>query len=264
MDGNMEERVPGRRGSALVAILVAVAAGVLVMSWSSAFAAPIEVGVHGGLSIPNIRGNTELSRHYESRLGPFFGLTADFPLAGLFHLCAEINYASQGGRRDGLQPIPAGQMEGLPFPPGLMLYADFDNETVLDYLEVPILLRAISGGRFRLFAEAGPFVGFRVRSITITGGTGPLCLDPAGTMPLPMDPVCFDNRTNISDDVHSVNAGFAVGAGVQSRLGPGNVILGLRVSYGLTNIQPNPEVNGRNHTGALVILAGYTLPLGRF
>lgn len=226
-----------------------------------ALAAPIEIGVHGGLSIPNIHGNTEQSKAYSSRLGPFFGVTAGIPLVPHLWLSAELNYSSQGGKRNGMQPITSDQAPGLPIPPGIPIYASFNNETILDYLEVPLLLKLMSGGRYRVYVEAGPYVGFRVRSVTDTSGSSLIYLDAAGTMPVTATPIDFTSHTDISDSVRDVNAGITGGAGFETTVGPGSIVLGMRFTLGMTNIQPASENNGDNKTGALVILAGYKLAL---
>jgi hypothetical protein len=257
----MSERRKGMRLREHWARCAALSLATLVAAWATVQASPVEFGLHGGLSIPNIHGNTEQSRAYASRLGPFFGATAGLQLIPHLWLCAEVNYSSQGGKRNGLQPITGDQASGLPLPPDTPVYANFNSETILDYIEVPVFLKLMTGGRYRAYLEAGPYIGFRVRSVTDTSGSSLIFLDSAGTMPVTADPVDFTAHTDISSDVHDLNAGFTGGAGAEMTAGPGSVVLGLRFTLGLANIQPNPEVNGKNHTGALVILAGYRLAL---
>jgi hypothetical protein len=239
----------------------ALGLSVLVLTWSAALSLPVELGVHGGLTIPNIHGTTEMSRAYESRRGPFFGLTAAVRLSSHLWLCTELDYSSQGGQRLGMQPIPADQMSGLPVPPGMPLYAGFHNETILDYLELPLLVRLMSGGRYRFYVEAGPYAALRVRSVTETSGSSLIFMDSAGTLPIMPVQMDFSGHTDISRDVRDFNAGVAGGAGVETALGPGNVVLGVRLALGLVNIQPESAGNGDNRTGAVILMAGYRLTL---
>jgi hypothetical protein len=228
----------------------------------------IQVGAHGGLSIPNIRGegDNEFSCGYTSRKGPFFGLFAEFRLRPNFSLRAEVNYASQGGKWDGLQPVII-DLPGLVLPPGVILYADFNNESILDYLEVPILAELTWGERPRFFINAGPYVGLLVRAKTITGGMSTIYLDDSRTPLLippdyqPLPPFSFEAETDSKKDINDLSAGIVGGIGLAIPAGPGEFILGVRFSLGLTNIQVDVESYGKNHTGAVVMTLGYAYTL---
>jgi len=230
-----------------------------------AFAGQTSVGIHGGLSIPSIEGGTnEISRGYTSRIGPYFGLFIDHGVRGHFSLHGEINYASQGGQRNGMQPIFPDP--SLPAPPGTTLYASFDNETILDYLEIPIMARLTWGGSRRFFIDAGPYIGFLVRAKTVTSGSSLLYTDASGTplvVPpdyLPLPPVDFGAEVDVSQDINSTNAGVAGGIGVETPFGPGDIVFNAHFSYGLTNIQKDTELNGKNNTGSLAVIIGYSYP----
>jgi hypothetical protein len=227
------------------------------------------IGVQGGLSIPNIRGgNNVQSMGFTSRKGPYFGLFADFSLAPHFSFRAEINYASQGGKRDGMQAIITDLPTDLPVPPGLTLYADFHNETILDYIEIPLLAEYSWGNKPRFYVNAGPYVGFLLRAKVVTSGQSSLYLDASGTPLLippdyqPLPPRSFDATTDVKQDINSTNAGIAGGAGLALAAGPGDILFTVHFSLGLANIQRDVELNGKNHTGAVVVTVGYACPLG--
>jgi len=251
---------PARTLAILLAMLLAVG--------GAGFANQIQIGVHGGLGIPNIRGgDNEFSKGFTSRFGPYFGLFADYTLRPHFSLRAEVNYASQGGKRDGMQPITIDLPPELPLPPGLTLYADFHNETILDYIEVPLLAEFAWGKKPRLFINAGPYVGFLVRAKTVTSGSSTLYLDSSRTPLLippdyqPLPPISFDATTDIKEDVNDVNAGLAGGVGLALPAGPGDILFTVHFSLGLTNIQKDVELSGKNHTGAVIVTLGYAFPL---
>ena len=243
-------------------ILAALQVAFLVTGARADVGNQIMIGVHAGPGIPSIEGGTnEQSRGYTSRFGPYFGFFAEFPVGPKLSLCTEINYASQGGKRNGMQPIPPDQLPpGVQIPPGMTLYADFHNEAILNYAEIPVMIRMTWGDRSHFFVAAGPYVGFLIRAKTVTSGTSLLYIDPSGTPlevgdPLPL--VSFDGDTNIRDDINSTCFGLAGGVGVETHLGPGQIVLDARFSLGLTNIQSNPEVDGENQTGAVEITIGY-------
>lgn len=244
---------------AILLVMLAVAAG-------EGFAGETRIGLHGGLSIPDIRGGTtEQSTGYTSRLGPFFGLFYDFPVRPRFALRAEVNYVGQGGKRNGMQPISADQVSGLPVPPDVTLYADFRNETILDYVEIPLMVRLNWQRRPRFYVGAGPYIGFLIRARTVTGGTSSLYADASGTPLLiggePVPAVSFDGHTDIKQDVNSRNAGIAGGVGLESPFGAGAFSVDAHFSLGLSNIEKDPAQNGENHTGAVVVAIGYSHPL---
>lgn len=249
----------------------AIFIGILLTACGLCFADGIKVGARGGLSIPNLRGReTDLfSRGFTSRQGLFFGIGADIGLASRFSLAVGLNYTSQGGLRTGMQPITMELPPGLPIPPGTILYADFRNETILDYIEIPVLARLTFGDKVRFFIEAGPYFGYLFRARALTQGASAFYLDEAGTQPIIIppatDPAVFDlgAATDVKDSLKKTNMGLAGGGGLLCPLGPGDLILEAGFQLGLTTIQKNPETDGRSQTGAVVISLGYLLPLAR-
>jgi Outer membrane protein beta-barrel domain len=242
-------------------------ASLLMMALAAAgngYAGQVRLGLHGGLSVPNIRGgDNEFSQGYTSRLGPYFGVFGEYELRPHFWLQAGLSYASQGGKRDGMQPIII-DVPGLVLPPDLVLYADFHNEAILDYLEVPLLAVLTWGQKPRFFVNAGPYIGFLVRAKTVTSGMSTIYIDDSGTPLLvppdfqPLPPVSFDATTDTKGDINELNAGIAGGIGLAVPAGPGEIVLGVRFSLGLTNIQTDVETYGHNRTGAIEVLVGYT------
>jgi hypothetical protein len=265
MHRQMEQKKMNRAcGPLALAVLLVM----LLLAGGVGFAGQIKIGVHAGLSVPNIRdGNDEFSKGFTSRKGPYFGLSADFALASHFSLRAEVNYASQGGKRNGMQPIVT-DLPGLMFPQDLILYADFHNETILDYIEIPLLAELSWGNKPRFFVNAGPYVGFLLRAKIVTSGRSTIYLDSSGTQPLlippdyqPLPPVSFDATTDVKESINDLNAGIAGGAGLGIRLGPGDLIAAFHYSLGFRNIQKDVATGGKNNTGALIVTLGYSLPL---
>lgn len=95
------ERQGMKNGARTLALFLSM----LLVGTGLGLAKSIQLGLHAGISIPNIQGgNNPLSQGYSSRLGPFFGIFADFSLAPHLSLRTELNYSSKGGKRNGLQP----------------------------------------------------------------------------------------------------------------------------------------------------------------
>ncbi len=249
----------------------AILIGLLLTAGAAGFSGDVKAGLHGGLSIPNLRGNENdlFTRGFTSRKGLYFGLGADIALTPRFSFAAELNYTSQGGLRNGLQPIPMELPPGLPIPPGTILYADIRNEAILDYVEIPVLGRLTFGDRIRFFIDAGPYFGYLVRARALTEGASPFYLDEAGTQPIYIppatDPPIFDlgADTDVKDSLKKTNFGLAGGVGLIFPLGPGDIVFEARFQLGLTTIQKDIETSGKSQTGAIVISLGYSLPLAK-
>lgn len=157
----------------------------------------------------------------------------------------------------------------LPIPPDTLLYADFRNETILDYIEVSLLDRLTLGKKLRFFLDLGPYAGYLVRARAVTSGTSALYLDEQGTMPIIVppatDPLVIDlgADTNVMDSLKRTNFGLAGGAGIAYPLGAIDLTLEARFQLGLATIQKDVALSGRSQTGAFLISLGILVPLAR-
>lgn len=230
------------------------------------------LGAKGGWSLPELSGgNNEISRGWKSRSAFNFGVLATSELTKKFALQIEVNYASQGGRKNGIQPIPEGVAPGL--PTGIAFYADFKSVAILNYLEVPVLAKYLlfQSHSQRFYIDAGPYFGYLLNARNKTSGTSSIFTDKGGTLlmiPNPQNPdqyiplpaQSFDANTNITSDINKFNFGINGGVGIGQNLGAGNLFLDIKGYYGFLNIQKNP-VNGKNNSGALVVSLGYAVKI---
>lgn len=241
---------------------------VLVLCAGGAVALPVRVGPRIGSSIPNLRdsGGNEISSGYSSRVAPYFGVFGTFEIKSWLSLQPELDYAPQGGKRDGLQPVTGDT--GLPLPPGTRLYANFESIAKLNYLEIPILVKFHLGNQRRFFVDIGPHVGILVSAQNVTNGTSQLYFDPYGRQPVtdgsgtPLPPQNFAATTDAKDELRSTSWGFQGGIGVVQPVAGGEIFLEGRGGIGLTSIQKDTLTNGDNSTGVLVFTLGYAYRLG--
>ena len=100
------------------------------------------LGIFGGLNIPRLsdNSNNELSNNYSSRLGEGFGINGIYSLNSNFSIEADVLYSSEGGKRNGLQAIDATAYNPA-LPVGTYFYADFKNESIINYLELPVMVK---------------------------------------------------------------------------------------------------------------------------
>jgi len=227
------------------------------------YSQPLFLGVKGGLSIPELQGGgTPQSEGYSSRLAPNFGAYINYELNSYISFQAEVLFSGQGGVRNGMQPID--NVSNLPVPPNTSLYANFDNETILNYLEIPVLIkynysRSTSG--IYAYIDAGPYLGILLNAKTETSGNSNIYLDPSGSTLLtvngyPVPSQDFNAETDNSSKINKVNVGITGGIGIGMSIDHSLLDLDLRAVYGFIPIQADEE-NGSNHTGALYLTIGY-------
>ncbi len=240
--------------------VVVLLPSVLVLSClaPAAAAGPLYVGVHGGTSIPSLRdnGGNALSSGFSTRVAPYFGAWLDDQIAPGFSVQVELDYAAQGGKRNGVQPLE-NDVPGLLVPAGTTLYASFKNTAKLNYLEVPVLAKFHFGTAHQFFAAIGPYAGYLLSAKTETSGQSPIYLDAARTQEV-APTQDFGATTDNRSDLHLWNFGMQAGVGFAQEVAHGFVTLDLRGGLGLTNIQKDTAANGKNSTGNLVIALGYS------
>ncbi|MEK7723085.1 MAG: porin family protein [Acidobacteriota bacterium] len=230
------------------------------------------IGFKGGVSIPQLSSSqdNELSRDYKSRVAPNFGGFVEIGLRKKLSFQAEINYAGQGGKRIGIQPISL-PPPGLPqLPTGVYYYGNFKNVAKLNYLEIPAMLKYkfSEKGKPRVYLNGGVYYGNLFSAKQITSGSSTLYLDREGKVPLllpptgtPLPPISFNAETDIKNDLNRHNFGLTGGGGLEIPHGKNYFLLDARVSYGLLSIQKDTARNGNSKTGNLVISFGYAFGL---
>ncbi len=235
--------------------------------------AQVMIGVQGGLSVPDLSGgNNEISQGYTSRLAPDFGITAEFGISNNFSIEPQVNFDGQGGQRNGLQPVTNLPPELPPLPNGNYYYANFNNMSILNYIEIPVLAKyTFQFGGFGLDVNAGPYLGFLLNATEKTSGTSQIYLDKTGTTPLampngnggytPVPAQSFEASTDVTNSINEVNFGIAGGVGIILRVSTrSSLSLDLRGLYGLTNVQKYAQ-DGTSRTGNLIVSLGYSYEL---
>ncbi len=219
------------------------------------------LGIFGGLNIPRLNGGTgnELSRDYTSRSGEAFGLTSSLGLGSKFSLCVDLMYSSEGGKRNGVQAFDASAISPLA-PAGTYLYAAFNNESILNYLEVPVMVRySIPLNKSqKVYANFGPYVGYLLKATQKTSGSSLIYADRAETIIVIPAPMPFNASTDITSSINKINLGLTGGVGFLQKAGSGDLFLDVRGAYGMIVIQKDPN-NGSSHSGNLLLDLGYAL-----
>lgn len=236
-------------------------------------------GAKAGAGIPNLQAGsitTPLNQDYVSRYGFYGGFIAEIQTGKRFGFRTEINYSSQGGKRNGLQALPLDpQMallwQALPLfgvTPGDYMYADIKSEAILNYLEIPVMAKLTFSlaPRLGFYLQAGPYLGILLNAKNVTSGTSEIYIDSEGNEPLDavlqeaqfptIGQQSFAHTENITSDVHRLNVGGQGAAGFAYSMGSGRLFIEGGGNYGFIPIQKD-HANGNNNTGAGTVTAGY-------
>lgn len=240
----------------------------------------VSIGATGGLNIPKLSafGDNPMSKGYKSKLAGHAGVFAEIHFSDLFSLQPKVEYTQLGGRRNGMQAIPAemlpAELTSLQAGFGLeYLYADFKSKTSFDYLMIPVLAKLgwDLGKRspFRVHVGIGPFVSFLLSAKQVTEGRSYLYVDAGGDMTLDyLVNTLVSNQIqigekdmsvdrDIKDEVRSTNYGIAGNLGLSYSIAERHsVFLEGGANYGLVKLQKDAK-NGENRIGAATVTLGY-------
>jgi hypothetical protein len=221
------------------------------------------IGIFGGINIPRLSGgnSNELSRDYTSRSGGAFGITSSLYIGSNLSLCIDVMYSSEGGKRNGIQAFDASTINPL-IPAGTYFYADYKNESILNYAEVPVMVKysVPLTKTSKFYLNIGPYIGFLLNAKEITSGSSIIYADRTKQVVVVPVAQSFDAKTNITSDINKLNFGLTGGGGFSQQLGSGEIFIDIRGSYGLKVIQKLSQ-NGSSHNGNLLIDVGYAIQL---
>jgi hypothetical protein len=180
--------------------------GLAVACWAAASAAvaqDIEFGIKGGGSLAELSGSDDAvdDSVSKSRKGFVAGAYLAFPLGDTVSLQPEALFTQKGQSFD---------------------FTDLDVDTTLklDYVEVPLLIKARFGGDgIRPYLFAGPYVGFRIKAEVVVDA------EDAGS-----------TTNDLEDETKGTDYGIVGGAGLEFPAGSGAFLLEARYARGLTSI----------------------------
>ena len=226
------------------------------------------LGLKVGISIPNLKssGNNPVSKGWSSRQGPYTGVIAEMQIAKRFYLQAELNYSSQGGKKNGVQAIPTSSFTAY-FPPNTTIppyvYADYSSEVKLNYMELPVLLKIEFqvGHKISLFINGGPYAGYLLAAKDVTRDSSNIYLDEKMTQALLPQPTSFNQSTDVKSDLQKFNFGVQAGIGLSISFHNNHkLLLTAGGNYGFTRIQKD-KANGQNNTGAATVALAYLVKI---
>lgn len=150
----------------------------LLILWSSvSLFGQVRIGVKGGINIPNINASLAgvSGSSYKTELGLDAAVFVEIPLSETFSIQPMLEYAVQGAKRGGLQPVPIpDEFKNLgPFLNREIVYVDIKSQLDLNYLFFPLLLKAgwdfemgssYTENHYRFYVSGGPHIGYLASS----------------------------------------------------------------------------------------------------
>ncbi|MDR3251875.1 MAG: outer membrane beta-barrel protein, partial [Tannerella sp.] len=196
--------------------------------------------------------------------------------------------------RTGTMMSALGSALGYELPPQLtsvldeyipaIFYADVKNTAKFDYLMIPLSLVAGTNlnESWRLYVGAGPFMSFLLSASQETQGNVKIYADAkreqtvwdaippiaqmaiSGTVPelagMMQYGVDFSGKTDIKNDLNTVNAGIQGNIGLSYRFDRHKIFFEVGGNYGFVELQKD-KANGSNRTGSGTFMLGYAIDL---
>ncbi len=226
------------------------------------------IGVKGGLNIPNLSDNTDniYSSNFSSISTLGIGFFLDFPVSGVLSIQTELMFAGRGGSRSGIQPLPPSRVPALLksfLPAGAVPYAEFENKSILNYLEIPVLGKLNFGKEVQFSVYGGPYLGLLLNAKQTISGSSSLFLDPSKKQALSLPPnnaplvLSLEADVNTEDELKSLNFGVHGGLILSKEIGTSQrMFLDTRVTYGLVPVQEN-KTFGESKVGSVSFSLGF-------
>jgi hypothetical protein len=218
-----------------MAVLITAILSVTAAGW----AAGLGIGLKGGLNIANLtgsdllQGNNIADETKNSRLGVIIGVFVAFNISDMLAIQPEFLYTQKGGKYEGTLAEQAGEA--------------FTSEIKLDYLEIPILLKASflpNAAVIQPNLYFGPAFALKLKATTETDqGEGE---------------IYSDNNIPEGGNVKSNDYGLVFGGGLDFNLKGPEIGIEARYTLGLTDWTAAQPVDMKNGTFSILASIGFS------
>ncbi len=219
------------------------------------------IGVHGGSNLSLLyAGNYEINKNYNFGVGYNLGLNSSYAINNFLSVVAEVNFAKMNSERKDMQPLMVNSpLQTTPYP----LFANYKKVEKFDYIEVPVMLRATTGKKIKLYGNVGPYIGFATSATMETSGRSMLYKDLGGQIQEGSNNTIYslDGNQNITKTIKTITFGLTGGAGLGYTYDKHTIMLDVRYDIGLTNIRENTALNGKNNLQTIMAGLGYSYSL---
>ncbi|MEO6903030.1 MAG: porin family protein [Bacteroidia bacterium] len=195
------------------------------------------IGVDGGPSLIFLRGSKVIDNHQKSAIGFSGGLFFQFNFKNVISLRTNVAFERKGGKFT----APATDNNGTSI-------GELTACSSIDYLTLPVLVRATFGNKIQYFINAGPYFGYLLRDRVVVKGDNILTFIG--------DYTASDKR---------FDTGISTGLGLSVPLNKNLAVsFEIRNNLGLYNISAYPiDNNGTIKTNSTNGLFSFTYKLGQ-
>ncbi len=207
----------------------------LVRSEATGLTPRFEAGLQLGPSLGWLRGNKTLDAT-DPLLGPAAAVTLQYGCSKTIGVRVGLGYQRKGTTSE----VTFTDINGS-------VIRDGEIHSALDYLLIPVMMRASFGNKAHLTVGVGPYAGFLMRSRQTSSGG--------------LDFPAFDN----TDDLEKWDMGISASLGGSLPLGDALAIqTEVRYDKGLTNVSALPVINdGSIRTNAVCLMLGCSYRFGK-
>jgi len=195
-----------------------------------------DFGVLAGPSLASMRGNTIIDNYSEPKIGFAAGLSFQYNTRKILSFHTGILFDQKGTVFKAQLIDSTGNLQGK-----------VTTNSNMNYLTVPLLVRASFGKHITYFVNAGPYFSYMLQHVDITRGK---------------DIETFRNSPAYTEK--RFDAGISAGIGAKFPLKENiSLTCEARNSLGLTDISNTPVINnGKILTNSASLLIGITYSLG--
>lgn len=209
-----------------------------------AVAGPLIYGFRTGAASSSIRGYYADAFTSDARIGFAGSMFARYRLGSWLSLQPEVGWVSKGEQTSySITYMPIG---------GPVQYQtiDYQYDTRLDYLEIPVLLRADipTGWFFEPYVLAGSGVAFRTGSSVAFDFTSTAASPPPGPASVRHAAIFEDMGTLGNPRFENVDWSVIGGGGVTLGRGPIRIVMDARYTHGLASIYQSIDASGAHNT----------------
>ncbi|HKR04843.1 MAG TPA: porin family protein [Bacteroidia bacterium] len=197
---------------------VAIATLIIFSSSSQGQVRKFSSGMEGGFNLSSLRGNPFYESHHDFRTGPAGGVFIQYNLNKTYAIKTGVYFETKGSK---FEVISGDHTEII-----------FRGKNNLDFLVIPVILKAGTGEKLYFSVNGGFYYGYLLNQSETTEGEGDVIILNA---PQILRPDYF-KKSEIG-----ILAGFGIACPIKQRF---LVSLEMRNNFGLNDISRFKEYNG--------------------
>ena len=239
-------------------------AGVIVGTFAaSSMALDLSAGIKGGLGITNFKGsgiNVTGVVPYTNKdlLGLAGGLALNAKFTDIFGAEIDFLYCMKGSKAEGKNSI---QGYDFNFPSELLTTTTTaEQKYTINYLDIPVLVKFLVPleGKVKPAFFMGPsfnmLISSKMNQKTVVDTS---FLNDTTGITVVHSPVSVDSTIDRKSSSKPLDIGLVVGASAEMEMGPGDIVIDVRYSFGLSDIYKKDSFLASLQNTHFALMVGY-------